>query len=126
MCGAEGLQAVDRRRPVSVALGELLEPDAMMLTAEAAALSAESLARTTPGLSPRSGWLVAAARRRWRNRWQRLIEFSATRSRSLFTADAENADSPDLGSVCEQASRLGCRMLLIDTFDKAVQGRLPN
>ncbi|MCA9221903.1 MAG: hypothetical protein KDA71_16350 [Planctomycetales bacterium] len=119
----EVLRAVDRRRPISVALGELLEPDAMMLAAEAAALSAESLGSNDAGVAFAKVGLAGCRRADdWPDRWQRLVGAlgDSIAPVAVFYADAENADSPDLGSVCEQASRLGCRMLLIDTFDKAV------
>lgn len=119
----EVLRAVDRRRPVSVALGELLEPDATRLAAQAAAVSAESRGSNGVGLAfAKVGLAGCRLVDDWPDRWQQLIGAlgDLIAPVAVFYADAENANSPEIGTVCEQASRLGCRMLLIDTFDKSV------
>jgi uncharacterized protein (UPF0264 family) len=102
------VQAVAGRVPVSVALGELSAGNYLD------ASFAGRVAYAKVGLS---GMLRTGD---WRPRWKRAIESlpAGVRPVAVAYADWQAAAAPDVRRVLEHGRRLGCRALLVDTFDK--------
>jgi (5-formylfuran-3-yl)methyl phosphate synthase len=114
------VHAVASRRPLSVALGEL-------------ATSAGALKPSVDGDQflcgiqfAKLGLAGCAARPAWREDWgQKLSELPASVSPvAVVYADWQRAQSPQPDDVIEQGHQLGCRAMLIDTFDKRGPGLL--
>ena len=98
------------RRPVSAALGELLSEDA------------HELAACAHGLTYAKVGLAGCARDpKWVSRWKRCLEAlpDGVSPVAVAYADAEPAFAPRPEQVLGSAAELGCRALLIDTYDKA-------
>jgi uncharacterized protein (UPF0264 family) len=103
------LSLVGQRRPVSVALGELLE-------------CTHSLLRQVPATVTyvKLGLAGCASRTDWRELWThacRSLPKPAQRVAVVYV-DQQRAQAPDWREVLEGAIRLDCRVLLLDTFDK--------
>jgi uncharacterized protein (UPF0264 family) len=118
------------RRPISVALGELADDRPIRIPRGVQfaklglagvvrqAFQPDRLRRLTPLGSP-----VA-----WRDRWREAIDqFPAETSPvAVVYADFEYAEAPSPEEVIECGRQLGCRAMLIDTFDKHGPGLLGN
>jgi (5-formylfuran-3-yl)methyl phosphate synthase len=117
---AEILRTVAGRRPVSVALGELAEGvlDLRPLVAEH---------RLSPAIRfAKIGLAGCASRRQWPERWKEALarlpaEVAAV---AVLYADSQAAQSPPAADILAEGRRLGCRAMLIDTFDKRGPGLL--
>ena len=106
---------VDGQLPVSAALGELIDCDAVSLSDLPASLTYAKL-----GLSGCAG--VSDWPDRWARAWQALPQ--RTQRVAVAYADWDQARAPQWREIIEQARRLDCRVLLVDTFDKT-RGSLP-
>ena len=103
---AEVARAVGSRRPVSAALGELVEGHRL---------------EPTPGLRFAKLGLAGCARRNdWIARWRHALgDFPpGVTPVAVAYADWPTADAPDPWAVLSAARSLGCTAMLIDTFDK--------
>jgi uncharacterized protein (UPF0264 family) len=100
---------VAKRRPVSVALGELLE---------FAPLPSGNLPAEVR--YAKLGLARCALHEDWSRRWLRALETLPRHVDpvAVIYADAEAAAAPTAAEIVRQASRVGCRALLIDTFEK--------
>jgi hypothetical protein len=119
---AEVLAAVDGRRPVSVALGELFDPGATDPTGETRTLSPRQL---DPAIRFAKLGLAGCARcDAWEEGWaRRLQELPATTAAvAVVYADWPAAAAPEPRQVLAAARRLNCRAVLVDTFDKTGAG----
>lgn len=102
------------RVPVSAALGELFVGDRLNA-------SIPSLAAQTAGLAFAKIGLAGAARDgNWQPHWQRALaalppQVSAV---AVAYADWEISAAPRPEEVIDAGARLGCTILLLDTFDK--------
>lgn len=97
------------RRPLSAALGELLDDSSLELAAQAAAFDYVKVG-------------LAGCRRRsdWPRRWAALqarIPAPACLVAVVY-ADAENADAPEPWDVLHQARQMGLQTVLVDTWSK--------
>jgi uncharacterized protein (UPF0264 family) len=105
---AEIARVVGGRRPLSVALGELddFERSPRVLPA-GVGFAKLGLAR-------------CAGRCDWPGRWQRVLESlpAGVAPVAVIYADHEQARSPAARPILAQAIKLGCRGVLVDTFDK--------
>ena len=106
--------AVGGRLPVSVALGELqdFQPDRF-----ATLPAVDFLKIGLAGCAALPCW-----RQRWQAAWHELPEPS--RRVAVAYADAELAKSPPWIEVLEAGQESGCRVLLVDTYDKSAGGLL--
>jgi uncharacterized protein (UPF0264 family) len=105
-------QIVDRvggQLPISAALGELIECDPASLQNLPASLAYAKLGLS--GCAELSDWPD-----RWARVWQALPQ--RTQRVAVAYADRVQARAPRWQDVVEQAVRLDCRVLLVDTFDK--------
>jgi (5-formylfuran-3-yl)methyl phosphate synthase len=129
---AEVLAAVAGRRAVSVALGELKDHG---LTCDRRSTSADQSTNGTGGtLAPQSldasvsfaklGLAGCAAWPAWEEAWQRQLRHltPSTAAVAVIYADWPAAGSPMPQQVLAVARRLGCRAVLVDTFDKTGPG----
>ena len=111
---AEIVRVVGGRRPVSVALGELTTGliDLRRLDLEI------QFAKV--------GLAGCAQRRSWAADWQSaLAELpSGAAAVAVVYVDWERAEAPSPFEVIDRGHRLGCRAMLIDTFDKRGPGLL--
>jgi uncharacterized protein (UPF0264 family) len=100
------VSAVAERAPVSVALGELLH--------ETPPAVPDGVTFAKTGLS---GIRSVAD---WGTRWQRRLRQLPTRVTpvAVLYADWRVAASPSPAELLPEADRAGCRVLLVDTFDK--------
>ncbi len=105
------VRCVAGKAPISVAAGELLDHVAW------------------PHLPTAVGWAKlglagCAAVDNWPERWQRAIESLSPHVAPVAVAyaDHERAAAPAPRAVLERGIALGCRALLIDTFDKLSGG----
>jgi uncharacterized protein (UPF0264 family) len=111
---AEIAAAVAGARPLSVALGELRDFD-------------PAKAPPLPGISfAKLGLSLCAGRCDWPGRWQQALAALPTDISpvAVVYADHQQARSPAARPTLTQAGRLGCRAILVDTFDKAGGGLL--
>jgi (5-formylfuran-3-yl)methyl phosphate synthase len=111
---AEIAEVVRAKRPLSVALGDLDQFEASPLALPAGIGFAKlGLAR-------------CAGRCDWPARWQAVLATlpAETAAVAVVYADQANARSPAARPVLTQARRLGCRAILVDTFDKQTGGLL--
>jgi len=106
--------AVAGGRPLSMALGELHDFD----PAKVPAIAGISFAKL--GLSR------CAGRCDWPGRWQAALAAlpADTAPVAVVYADHQRARSPAARPILTQAVRLGCRAILVDTFDKQAGGLL--
>lgn len=104
------LARVAGRRPVSAALGELADPEAVIRCRDLPPCQYAKL-----GLSHMAG------RSDWRQRWQVALSAlpPSVAPVAVAYADSRAAQSPPLDDVLAAAQELGCVALLIDTWDKA-------
>jgi uncharacterized protein (UPF0264 family) len=100
---------VDGRLPISAALGELIECDPASLQDLPASLAYAKLGLS--GCAELCDWPE-----RWARVWQALPP--RTQRVAVAYADRVRAQAPRWQEVVEQAGRLDCRVLLVDTFDK--------
>ena len=110
----EIIDAVDGRRPASVAIGELTDvDDADLSYCVGARFAKVGLAGCTSDLD-------------WPRRWQAIVARlpQSVQPVAVIYADYETCDAPNPDQVLLQAARLGCAAVLLDTFDKT-RGRLP-
>lgn len=108
-------RAVAGRAPVSAALGELLE------------LPAGSLGDSLAGVAYAKLGLAGCQRvADWPRRWAKALERfpSHVAPVAVIYADDDLASSPTGGEILHQARQLGCRAVLVDTFDKSHGGLL--
>jgi len=114
------LRQVNGRRPVSVALGELVD---------GAASRAQSLAENSRQLPPAFA-KIGLAHCAERSSWQKELQaaFSCLHSETVRVAvayaDVGAARSPEPDTILNVGSSLGCRAALLDTFDKRGPGLL--
>jgi uncharacterized protein (UPF0264 family) len=114
------LQAVDGQVPVSVALGELTDWSSSAWAHRAWHVAASGAA--IAGLSfAKLGLAGCAANRDWRDAWRRAL---AGRPKdvapvAVVYADWKSAGAPAPKAVFQQGRRLGCRAVLVDTYDKS-------
>ncbi|HTU26519.1 MAG TPA: (5-formylfuran-3-yl)methyl phosphate synthase [Pirellulales bacterium] len=109
---AEIAAAVGGARPLSVALGELDDFDAARVP-------------RVPGIAfAKLGLAHGAGRCDWPGRWQGAIAAlpAGTAPVAVVYADHARARSPAFRPILTQAVRLGCRAVLVDTFDKGAGG----
>ena len=100
---------VGSKRPVSVAMGELLD------------CSPESLRKLPAELTYAKFGLAGCNKQvGWRELWLQACTLlpKSTERVAVVYADRERAESPEWREVLDQATHLGCRVLLLDTFDK--------
>lgn len=102
-------QQVAGRVPVSVALGELLEPGIL-----------RHGARVPPVAFAKCGLSGCSRRDDWLARWQLLLESlpGGVAAVAVAYADWQHAAAPPPRDVLERARHLGCRAILWDTFQK--------
>jgi uncharacterized protein (UPF0264 family) len=105
---------VDRRRPVSIALGELREFDARRF-AELPTVEYVKL-----GLAGCAGWPLWPET--WLEAWQQLP--GQAHRVAVAYADADLARCPHWSDVLECGRACGCSVLLVDTHDKSAGGLL--
>ncbi|HEV3418303.1 MAG TPA: (5-formylfuran-3-yl)methyl phosphate synthase [Pirellulales bacterium] len=114
------VRAVGSRRPLSVALGELapVTDRSIKTVIEGHVLSGIQFAKL--------GLANCAVRPNWRDEWALAISELPVNVSSVAVvyADWQIARSPEPDEVIEQGHRLGCRAMLIDTFDKRGPGLL--
>ena len=111
---AEIVAAVAGERPLSVALGELRDFDPGQLP-------------VVGGISfAKLGLSLCAGRCDWPGHWQRALAALPAEMApvAVVYADHQRARSPAARPVLTQAARLGCRAILVDTFDKEAGGLL--
>jgi uncharacterized protein (UPF0264 family) len=111
---AEIAAVVAGARPLSVALGELRDFDPAQVP-------------TVGGIGfAKLGLSLCAGRCDWPGRWQQaLAALPADMAPvAVVYADHERARSPAARPILTQAVRLGCRAILVDTFDKEAGGLL--
>jgi uncharacterized protein (UPF0264 family) len=103
-------QAIGYERPLSVALGELWEPDL-----------AERLRHASLADYAKVGLSGCASRETWQRDW--CDQFAALDVRvqrvAVIYADAEACGAPQPQAILDTATTLGCRTVLIDTFAKS-------
>jgi uncharacterized protein (UPF0264 family) len=106
---------VANRVPISAALGELLQQ-----------MEAETISRASCVKYAKLGMAACAELANWQELWAHAIaRFPATTSPVAVTyADWREAASPPPREMLPCASALGCRSMLVDTFDKAGGGLL--
>lgn len=95
--------------PLSVALGELQDDNLL------------SLASQVPPVQYAKVGLARARRARdWRREWRNVVRQlePATEPVAVVYADWQRADTPLPGEILRHALELGCRIVLVDTFDK--------
>jgi len=111
----EVIQAAGGQVPLSVALGELIDP---ALPARLASVPAVAFAKIgLAGCRDRPDWIP-----RWRRAIERLP--SGTAAVAVTYADAIAAQTPDPDAIRHHACELGCRAMLWDTFLKTSGGLL--
>ncbi len=101
---------VGRRRPVSAALGELMDWD------EADRLEIVTrLDFVKFGLSGCAGWGD------WISRWREAVAALTARTAAVAVvyADFQRAAAPDPSAILDAALTIGCGAILVDTFDKS-------
>jgi uncharacterized protein (UPF0264 family) len=105
---AEILSEVAGRTKVSAAMGEVCEPASRPM-----GLPPISYAKFGLGQSGRGS--------NWATEWgQRLRELpDATQPVAVIYADWQSAQAPSPMTILEEAKRLGCRAVLVDTYDKS-------
>ncbi|MFV1964017.1 MAG: (5-formylfuran-3-yl)methyl phosphate synthase [Pirellulaceae bacterium] len=106
-------RVVQRRRPVSIALGELLEHAPLCVSAY------------PPDVQFAKIGLAGCARREdWAALWSRAMETLpvGVAPVAVLYADAMAADAPTPQEVLRQALILGCHTVLVDTYDKTAGG----
>lgn len=105
----EIVAAVGKAAPVSMALGELAADGGLAGGATAAGVSYVKL-----------GLAGMAEEPDWPERWRRAVEpLGGVGVVAVVYADWPTARAPRPDRVLEQARRLGCRAVLIDTFEKS-------
>lgn len=115
---AEILSVVAERRPVSVALGELLDGPARISEMFA-------LPKITSGVKlAKIGLAGAAAESDWPNQWRSAFSLlpASIGAVAVCYADWRRAESPAPDDILAQAIDAGCVALLVDTFDKRGPG----
>ena len=114
---ADVIRAVAGRAPVSAALGELLSVDLMLRMRNRHAGHDDYTGLTYAKL----GLAGCATVSDWGSQWERAIRAlpPGVGSVAVVYADWRAAGAPCPGDVLSEATRLRCRALLIDTFDKA-------
>jgi len=109
------VSTVAGKRPVSAALGELLDDNQPR---EFAALPAVDFAKI--------GLAGCAHVRDWPRRWRRALGSlpPSVACVAVVYADREAAQAPAARDIVERAAEYGCRAVLVDTFDKSAGGLL--
>jgi uncharacterized protein (UPF0264 family) len=133
----EIIRVVGGRCPLSVALGELADriTDCSNLIPPGVQFAKLGLARSVGRASQPDRSLRVDANHSplaphlshpWRNRWQQALEqFPVGASPvAVVYADFKNAGAPHPEKVIDCGRQLGCRAMLIDTFDKRGPGLL--
>lgn len=105
----EVIQACRDRRPVSIALGELVDPELPAL-----------LSQLPPVRFAKVGLAACRKRDDWLPRWRWAIKQlpSSTVPVAVVYADALAAQAPDAADIIASAKRLSCGALLWDTWEK--------
>ena len=105
----EVVALVGKAAPVSMALGELVVDGRLTAGAAPAGVSYVKL-----------GLASAADQPDWPERWRRAVEpAGGVGVVAVIYADWRTARAPRPDRLLEEASRLGCRVVLIDTFEKS-------
>jgi (5-formylfuran-3-yl)methyl phosphate synthase len=117
---SEVLRILGRRRPVSVAMGELVEKGAQNSAGIAAHCQSEPPAFAKIGLAH------CGARTDWQCEFEAAMSVlpDETSHVAVGYADVEAAASPPLDEILEVGKALGCRAALLDTFNKRGPGLL--
>lgn len=108
------LEVVAGRVPVSAALGELFGDGC-------GPASVHRLATQTAGLAFAKIGLAGAARHHdWQDRWRGSLDCLpiSVATVAVAYADWDRAQAPKPEAVIDVGSRLGCRIVLLDTFHK--------
>lgn len=105
----EIVNVVGRSKPVSVALGELLDDSVCDLARQATAMSFAKIGLS--GCGCRHGW-----EERWREAIGRLP--SGVASVAVAYADYTAANAPHPVEILDCAHRFGCSAMLFDTYSK--------
>ncbi len=119
---AEVVAVVNGRRPISVALGELLDQPAIDPSRDVGTLPPRHL---DPAIRfAKLGLAGCAGFDAWEETWaSRLQQLPATTAAvAVVYADWPAAAAPDQRQVLAAARRLSCRAVLVDTFDKVGPG----
>jgi uncharacterized protein (UPF0264 family) len=109
------VECVAGRAPVSAALGELY-------VGERLNASVASLAAQTAGMTfAKVGLAGAAHDRNWQSNWRQVLAAipPAVSAVAVAYADWKTAAAPRPEEVIDAGAKLGCTMLLLDTFDKS-------
>jgi (5-formylfuran-3-yl)methyl phosphate synthase len=111
---AEIIRAVAGRRLLSVALGELATG---FVDLQQVALEIQFAKLGLAGCATRATWAAD---------WQRALSGlpTGTAPVAVVYADWQRAEAPPPGEVIDRGYRIGCRAMLIDTFDKRGPGLL--
>ncbi len=117
---ADVLRVVAGRRPVSIALGELIDG-----AADWPALEKNLTGNHQPAFA-KIGLASCAQQSDWPDRWERAIgQFPiATAAVAVLYADWRIAGAPPPDAVLKVGQQIGCRAMLVDTFDKSGPGLL--
>jgi uncharacterized protein (UPF0264 family) len=117
---AQVMCVVDRRRPLSVALGELVDNGAQY-----SARVTEQCWREPPTFA-KIGLAHCGARPGWQREFEAALSVlpDETRRVAVAYADFEAAASPTPNEILLAGKSLGCRAALLDTFDKRGPGLL--
>ena len=113
---ARVIELVDNRRPLSVALGELIDFHEPQLEPHLSGVQFAKLGLS--GMQARPDWIRI---------WKRVVEKlpAGASPVAVAYADFESCEAPCPEAVLSAGIELGCTALLIDTFDKS-RGNLFN
>ncbi len=105
------LNLISPQTVCSAALGELIDDNAVRDAAELPAGFAFA----------KIGLAGAISIPNWQQRWQSLIAAlpAGTKPVAVAYVDHQSCDAPNPADVCKLAYELGCRGVLLDTFDKS-------
>jgi uncharacterized protein (UPF0264 family) len=120
----EVVRLVGGRRPTSFACGELLQSPEEFFRQTMGRARPSSHSRRQVADFVKVGLAGCGSCGNWTDRWRRFVAMTAEHSSpvAVIYADWQTARAPRPAEVIEQASSVGCRAVLIDTFDKQAQG----
>lgn len=101
------IEAVRNRWPVSAAFGELRELEDLEL-------------QKIPPIEFAKVGLSQMNSERWKSRWERFVSQLPTTCHAVAViyADGSDCGAPDPTEVIDFGAQIGCRAVLIDTYDK--------
>ena len=107
---ADVVREVGTSRPVSVALGEVRKP-----------LNQLPITTVPPGVQyAKIGLAGCSKETSWRQQWKQRLSMlpQSVDSVAVIYADWKLAQSPNPVDIVTTASQIGCRAVLVDTYDK--------